>query len=125
MLHITLSDQRPDTDHEVDGRATYGWNPDAPLADMWEDNRGVWTLGPRADSERYVAFAYRGRIVMVGTIDRIVTAPGMPGKRAIEGKALTPGDALHDALVGNPSRFSGQSKRYLDEADVIEIAFGV
>jgi len=128
MYHITLDDQQPDTHQDVVGRANYGWNPDASLEEMWEDNRQIWRMARKVEAEGYVIFAHDGKIVMVGTIDRVVDAPKIPGKgpkRSIEGKVLRPGDLYHDVLVGKTTPFAGQSHRYVTSEDVLRIAAGM
>ena len=44
-----------------------------PVQELFENNRGRWVLGPRADRERYVAFSYNGdhTIKYVAEIDHI------------------------------------------------------
>ena len=118
MIQLTLTDHRPDPER--------GWDPDAPPAQLWEQNRGLWHLDPervRRLCQTTVAFAHRGVIVLVGTLDRLVEDPAQHRWYVIEGRPLGPGDALHDALVGKRTPYTAhQSIKYLDEGDLVTLA---
>jgi hypothetical protein len=42
------------------GRVWKGYDPTAPVEELFARNRGVWKLGPRADDETHATFAYTG-----------------------------------------------------------------
>ncbi|WP_138757355.1 hypothetical protein [Modestobacter altitudinis] len=66
---------------------------------VYEQNRGIWVLGARADRERYAIFSdtTKGLIRCVVEITDIENAGA---KRAIVGDVLAPGHPVHDALIG-------------------------
>jgi hypothetical protein len=92
MLHIKLHSKRPiDSSTDPMGRAWVGY--DAELSDhvLFEQNRGRWVLGKRADIEQYAIFSYTGdhTVKFVAEIDGYEPSGT---KRAIVGRVL---DAEH------------------------------
>lgn len=83
-----------------------GWSHLHSPQQTYEQNRGVWVLGRRADRERLVTFSYDGTIRIVVAVDQIETIPakgaGRRAKSAIVGRVLEPGDPRYDALIGQP-----------------------
>lgn len=78
-----------------------GWTHLHSPQQTYEQNRGVWVLGQRAQRERLATFSYDGRIKLVVEIERIKTVPAKQGrsKSAIVGRVLEPGDPRFDALI--------------------------
>jgi len=67
--------------------------------------RYIGELGARAHRESYVLLSHNERheVVMAARIDKIIDAPGKPGRKIIEGELL-PGDhPVHQAYVGQPT----------------------
>lgn len=87
-------------------RTWIGWSHLHGDEQTYEQNRGVWVLGPRAERERLATFSYDGKIKIVVAVDRIETIPakevGRRSKSAIVGRVLGPGDSRHDALIDQP-----------------------
>jgi hypothetical protein len=85
-------------------REWIGWTHLHTAQQTYEQNRGVWVLGPRADRERLATFSSDGQIKLVVEIDRIESIPAKErvrrAKSAIVGRVLEPGDPRHDALIG-------------------------
>jgi hypothetical protein len=101
MIHITLRQSTLANDPtDPLGRTHSGWDESASIEANWDMNRGYYAIGERGDRQQYVAFSYRGEVVMVGKIRRILPAKGKPGKRIIEGKPLGPGEPIWDTFVG-------------------------
>lgn len=104
MINIKLSDRQvrsPETDDM--GRTWVGYSHTSTPQQLFDQNRGVWQLGTRAEVEQLVTFSYDGRVCVVAGIDGIETIPAKgPGrdKRALIGRVLQPGDPAHDALIG-------------------------
>ena len=85
-------------------RAWIGYSPTHTDQQTFDQNRGVWALGPRAARERYATFSVDGVIKLVAAIERIEIVPAKdPRKRpksAIVGTLLAAGDPTFDALIG-------------------------
>lgn len=104
MLHIMLTKKAPQNDPtDPLSRAYFGWDDAASIKENWDNNRGYYALGARADRERYVLFSLRssGRVVMAGRIDDIIDAAGKPGRRIIVGEPLPADHPVWKAYVGN------------------------
>ncbi|MHB1010463.1 MAG: hypothetical protein ACYCTH_03265 [Cellulomonas sp.] len=86
------------------GRDWIGWTHLHTAQKTYEQNRGVWVLGQRAERERLATFSYDGEIKLVVEIEKIETVPAKMSdarsKSAIVGRVLEPGDPRHDALIG-------------------------
>ena len=82
------------------------WSHLHSVEQTYEQNRGVWVLGPRAQRERLATFSYDGSIKIVATVDRIETIPAKEAwrrsKSAIVGRVLEPEDPRYKALIGQP-----------------------
>jgi hypothetical protein len=93
-------------DPELDdmSRAWVGWDEAKSLEVNFEQNRGIWLLGRRAEKETYATFSLDGKVVLVAEITDIETiAPKDPArapKRAIIGRVLGPDHPMHDAFIG-------------------------
>jgi hypothetical protein len=91
------------------GRTWSGWRRVATADELWEANRGLWTLTRRFDSERIATLSYDvtdgrdrgGRIQAVAEITGRTRyeVDGRP-KWALSVDVLRPGDPWHDALMG-------------------------
>jgi hypothetical protein len=104
MLHITLTTKALANDPTDPLKRThYGWGEHDSIKQNWENNRGYYVLGERADKQSYVAFSHNGAVVMIAKITGIVPAEGKPGKRIINGRPLGPGEPIWDAYVGGPT----------------------
>lgn len=107
MLNIRLSRVQaeiPTTDPMH--RTWVGWTPTQSDEDTYQQNRGVYLLGPRADDERYATFSYRGQVVTAVAIEGFDSyeslVPGGKAKRAIIGWVLPPTHRAHAPLLGVP-----------------------
>ncbi|MEJ5915926.1 hypothetical protein WDV86_15965, partial [Pseudokineococcus sp. 1T1Z-3] len=85
-------------------RTWTGWSPTHTDQENFDQNRGVWVLGPRAAKERIATFSVEGAVRMVAAITRLedvpAKVPGTRGKRAVVGTLLQKGDPVYDAMVG-------------------------
>ena len=110
-------------DPAVDGmsRTWIGWSHLQTDYETYEQNRGVWVLGPRAARERIATFSYDGVIKAVVSIDGLEVIPGkLPGersKRAIVGRVLKVGDPVYDALHGQRVDHHRNPVTYLTDPD--------
>jgi hypothetical protein len=103
MLHITLTTRTPQNDPADPLRRTsYGWGQQDTIEENWQRNRGYWALGARAHREPYVLFSHNERheVVMAARIDKIIDAPGRPGRKIIEGEPLPEDHPVYRAYVG-------------------------
>jgi hypothetical protein len=99
MIHITLGRMRYVNPQEDQlGREHVGWDPNMSDEALFHANRGCWVLGERAEKEQYALLSCEGEVRMAIEIDRLVPVAG--GRKAMEGRFLKAGDAVHDAYVG-------------------------
>jgi hypothetical protein len=91
VIHIKLHDRRP-VDHDQMGRTWVGYDPSISVEDLFEQNRGRWVLGTRADREKYAVFSYTGDHT-VKFIAEIEGFEPFGNKRAMKGRVL---DADHE-----------------------------
>jgi len=88
------------------GRSWVGFSPPHSARQTYEQNRGVWLLGPRAARERYATFSFDGTVRVVIEIEGVETVPArnpaVRSKSAVVGRVLEAGHPVHDALVGRP-----------------------
>lgn len=88
-----------------EGRPWQGWNPEAPLEEVWEYNRGIWRFGDRIENERIATFSWHGEVVLVAAITGIEDVGPQFWKngkrrRALQGYVLHKGHRVHDDLMG-------------------------
>lgn len=102
MLHIKLHDRRPVGAGDLMGRGWVGYDPSLPVEDLFNQNRGRWILGSRADGETYAAFSYTGdhTVKFIAEIERLEPSDN---KRVIEGGVLDSDHPLSRRWVGAPS----------------------
>lgn len=112
-----VRDIAPDEDDM--GRSWVGFSPTHSAQQIYEQNRSIWLLGPRAARERYATFSVDGTVCVVVEIDRIEEVPAKdPGKRsksAVVGRVLQPGHPVHDELIGQPVDQHRNPVTYLEE----------
>ncbi|PCG82961.1 hypothetical protein CIB93_27265 [Streptomyces sp. WZ.A104] len=102
MIHITLGERRYVNPQEDQlGRNIVGFDPLMDDEALFHANRGCWVLGERAEKERYALLSHEGKVRMAIEIDKLVPVAG--GRKAMEGRYLTPGDEVYDAYVGKPT----------------------
>ena len=78
------------------------WKATATDDQLWEANRGLWTLGGRVENERIATLSFEGRIQVVAEITgRTRYDVGGEPKWALSGRVLRPGDPVHDDLKGS------------------------
>lgn len=110
------------------GRDWYGYDPLVSPEELWEHNRGRWSLSKRGiESERWVAFNYQGRVVLVAELDDVgfeVVEDRRRGKfkKALIGRPLRLGDPAHDALIGTEVVYARNPATYGDDPDVDLVA---
>ncbi len=89
------------------GRSWVGFSPTHSAQQTYEQNRGVWLLGPRAAREQYATFSHDGIVRVVVEVDRVETVPAKDAtkrpKSAVVGRVLEAGHPVHDALVDQPA----------------------
>lgn len=102
MLHIKLHDRRAIDSDEPMGRAWVGYDKNLPDEELFNQNRGRWVLGPRADREDYVLFSYTGdhTVKFVAEIDGFKP---IGKKRAVVGRVLDPDHPVARKWVGAPA----------------------
>lgn len=108
MLQIKLAHRKfPGRDDPM-GRDWIGYDPTVPVEELFARNRGVWKLGPRADLETHVVFAYTGdqEIKFVAQIDGFER---FGDRRAIIGSVLDESDRLSQRWVGRSARGNYQN----------------
>ena len=106
-INFKLGPVRDATPEQDDmGRTWFGFSPTHSAQQTYEQNRGIWLLGPRAARERYATFSFDGTVRVVVEVDRIETVPAKDATRrsksAVAGRVLEAGHPVHDALVGQP-----------------------
>ncbi|WP_205695651.1 hypothetical protein [Conexibacter sp. SYSU D00693] len=103
MLHVKLHDRRTiDAETDPMGRTWVGYDPEESLDVLFDQNRGRWVLGKRADLERYAVFSYTGdhTVKFVAEIDGYETSED---KRVIVGRVLGSDHPVVRRWVGAPA----------------------
>jgi hypothetical protein len=98
MIHIKLGEKRPILPEHNDEmrREWVGFDPTLAPEAIFEQNRGRWLLGSRAEKEKYAVFSHAGVIRCVAEISGFEP---FGKKRAIIGTVLGAGHPVHDALI--------------------------
>lgn len=102
MLHIKLHARRPIGPDDTMGRDWVGYDPALSVDELFDQNRGRWVFGARADREKYAMFSYTGD----HTVKFIAEIEGFEAhghKRAIVGRVLEPDHPLSQQWVGAPA----------------------
>lgn len=104
-INFKLEPVRPVDPAEDDMSRTWiGYSPTHTEQQTFDQNRGVWALGPRAARERYATFSVDRVVKLVAAIERIDVIPAKDPQRrsksAISGTLLAAGDPAYDALIG-------------------------
>lgn len=119
MLHIKLHDRRAIGPDDPMGRDWVGYDPHLPPERLFEQNRGRWVLGARADREQYALFSYTGdhTIKFVAEIDGYEP---IGRKRAILGRVLDESHPVAREWVGAPApdNFRNPATYYRETGDV-------
>ena len=103
MLHIKLHDRRRITPADDPmGREWVGYDPTLTTEHLFEQNRGRWVLGQRADREKYALFSYTGDHT-VKFVAEIEGFEPIGNKRAIKGRVLDPDHEVSRRWVGAPA----------------------
>jgi hypothetical protein len=88
------------------GRTWAGYYPGITEQDAFDAARGVWTLAPAADAERFAIIVGGGKgtgtVLAVAEIDMIEDDPLTTGKRVLAGRVLGAGHPVRDAYLGKP-----------------------
>jgi hypothetical protein len=107
-INIKLGPLRP-LAHSVMDREWVGWSDSVADEKIYNNNRGVWRLGPRAERERYATFCFAGEIRLAVEIDHIEEiATKSPGRHRATAKTGLTGAAGEYSLrascrvVGGP-----------------------
>jgi len=104
-INLRLEAHQPAITGDELGREWIGYKPTMTDHELYERNRGMWVLGPRAHRERLVTFSYEGTVRTVVAVDDIETLPSPAGgrpKQAVVGGVLAVGDPDYDALINLP-----------------------
>jgi hypothetical protein len=101
VIHIKLGQKRPLLPEHNDEmkRSWVGYDHTLSPQALYEQNRGRWLLGARAEREQYAIFSDTAE----GLVRFVVEIAGFESfgkKKAIIGTVLSPGHPMHDALVG-------------------------
>lgn len=117
MIHIKLHDRRTIGPGDPMGREWVGYDSSLSDAELFEQNRGRWVLGARADREEYALFSYIGdhTVKFVAAIDGF---EDVDRKRAIVGRVVGSGHPVARRWVGTPApdRFRNPAT-YFDESE--------
>jgi hypothetical protein len=126
MLHIKIRD-RAFIDSSIDpmGRDWIGYHPSLSVEELFENNRGRWFLGQRADREKYAVFSYTGdhKVKFVAEIEGFEPSGD---KRVIVGRVLEPDHPLSKRWVGAaaPDHFRNPSTYFKDSGERTTCACG-
>lgn len=117
-VNLHLTDWHDVSADDARERSSVGWRDDLSDEELWDLNRGTWSLGVRADSERYATLSYNGvvRVVAELTGSREQVVEGGRTLHALVGHVLGPGHHAYEALIGREVR--GRHVSYLDTADL-------
>ncbi|MFD0597307.1 hypothetical protein ACFQZ4_37680 [Catellatospora coxensis] len=90
-VNFLLTDARGVPDDDPLGRSWVGWRPDATDDELWEVNRGLWTLGRPSLDERFATLSYDGCVQVVAEITGRTTYE-VDGRRkwALQGTCYVP-----------------------------------
>ncbi len=116
MIHVKLSDRRlADPDDPME-RDWHGYSEHATLQQLFDNNRGRWVFGRRAEAEEYAVFSYTGdhRVKFVAEIEGFER---FGNKRAIVGRVLPPSHEMARRWVGkdSPDRYRNPTTYHDDD----------
>lgn len=111
VINIRLSDRQTADSNDPLGRDWYGYDPDATPEQLWENNRGDYSLAvDRMAGQRWAALNYQRQVVLVVELGdpshRIVTSPTGKEKKALIGRVLAAGHPVHEALIDTRIEYS-------------------
>ncbi|MGV9713339.1 hypothetical protein ACWDTI_22045 [Gordonia sp. NPDC003424] len=110
-------------DPSIWNRDWAGYDPHASDAVNFEQNRGVYNIGPRGHRERIATMSVGHQIRIVAEIDAIEDIPLHKGgvKQAVAGRILAPGNPDYDRLINTTIEPFRNPVRYIvdDVADSI------
>ncbi|MGK5683094.1 protein NO VEIN domain-containing protein [Actinoplanes sp. URMC 104] len=116
-VNFDLDARRSAAPGDPRGRTWAGWDKHAGDDDLWEANRGPWTLAGGAAGERFATLSHDGIVQVVAEITGRQQYPPAHGDMwTLTGRVLRPGDPVRDELVGSPARQGSVS--YYDTADL-------
>lgn len=100
----------PDTLDRIEGGHFHGMTEQQ----AYEAGRGVWTLGPKADDERFAMIVGGGKgtgtVLAVIEIDGIHDDRSLPNKRYFTGSVLAAGHPMRDTYLGQPDPSNSTSQ---------------
>lgn len=104
VINIRLSDRTIADRDDPLGRAWYGYDADATPEQLWENNRGDYSLdAERIAGHQWAALNYRGQVVviakLIGPRHEIVMSPTGRKKKALLGSVLAATHPVHQALT--------------------------
>jgi hypothetical protein len=102
MIHIKLSDLKKADPADPMGREWHGFSEQVSAQELFDNNRGRWVLGKRAEREQHAVFSYTGdhTVKFVAEIDGFEE---FDGKRAIIGRVLPQDHPVAARWLGRPS----------------------
>ncbi|SCG71771.1 hypothetical protein [Micromonospora inositola] len=103
MIHLKIGAPRPADHNDPMGRDWVGWTPAQTPQQIYDRNRGIWSLGTRAERQRYTVFSSLITGMNVAIIENTGIEDVGGGKRAVVGRVLEPGHPVHDALIDQPA----------------------
>lgn len=92
------------------GRTWAGYFPRMTEQEAYEAGRGVWRLGPRADTERFALIVGGDVVRSVVEIDELVNDPVDEARRSIVGTVLTDGHPMREAYLGGADPSGSRSR---------------
>ena len=111
VINIRLIDRQTADRDDPLPRDWWGYDPEATPEQLWDHNRGIWSLsGSRIATERWAALNYQSRVILVAELqdpgyeilpDNRTGAP----KKALIGRVLPAGHPVHEALLGTPVEY--------------------
>lgn len=123
-INFKLTPRREVEDSSVWGRSWVGWDDHAPAQVLFDLNRGVWKLGPRAHRERYATFSVDGTVRLVAAINDIEDVDMVDGgvRQAVVGYPLDPSDPAAKSLLGREVDRHRNPVTYISELAVGSVA---
>lgn len=103
MLHFKLGTKRLVSDEDPMKRDWVGYDPTVPAEELFERNRGIWSLGRRATREEYALFSstHDKKVKFVVRIGGEFEQHGR--KQALTGEVLPLDHPVSEEWVGKPA----------------------
>lgn len=124
VINIRLIDRQAADSDDPLPRDWWGYDPKATPEQLWDNNRGIWSLnGSRIATERWAALNYQSRVVLVAELqDPVyeVVADNRTGaqKKALIGRVLPGGHPVYEVLVGTQVEYRRNPVSYDPDPEI-------